>query len=73
MFGSNPVPSRYCASQYAVFDPRTFELRVANAGLRCRCIGRKAAARPAEKAACPQTSSILRVMSKLRFGWLRET
>jgi CheY-like chemotaxis protein len=28
-----PVPSRYCASQYAVFDPATLELRVANAGL----------------------------------------
>jgi phosphoserine phosphatase RsbU/P len=28
-----PIPSRYCASQYAVFDPATLELRVANAGL----------------------------------------
>jgi|SRR5208282_4212001 len=28
-----PVPSRYCATQYAVFDPATLELRVANAGL----------------------------------------
>jgi sigma-B regulation protein RsbU (phosphoserine phosphatase) len=28
-----PVPSRYCASQYAVFDPVTLELRLANAGL----------------------------------------
>ena len=28
-----PVPARYCASQYAVFDPGTLELRVANAGL----------------------------------------
>jgi phosphoserine phosphatase RsbU/P len=28
-----PIPSRYCASQYAVFDPATMELRVANAGL----------------------------------------
>lgn len=28
-----PIPSRYCASQYAVFDPVKLELRVANAGL----------------------------------------
>ena len=28
-----PVPSRYCASQYAVFDPVALEIRVANAGL----------------------------------------
>lgn len=28
-----PVPVRYCASQYAVFDPRTLELRLGNAGL----------------------------------------
>lgn len=28
-----PIPSRYCATQYAVFDPETLELRVANAGL----------------------------------------
>jgi CheY-like chemotaxis protein len=28
-----PVVSRYCASQYAVFDPVSLELRVANAGL----------------------------------------
>lgn len=28
-----PVPSRYCATQYAVFDPATLELRMANAGL----------------------------------------
>jgi CheY-like chemotaxis protein len=28
-----PVASRYCASQYAVFDPVSLELRVANAGL----------------------------------------
>lgn len=28
-----PVPSRYCATQYAVFDPATRELRLANAGL----------------------------------------
>jgi sigma-B regulation protein RsbU (phosphoserine phosphatase) len=28
-----PIPCRYCASQYAVFDPATLELRVANAGL----------------------------------------
>jgi phosphoserine phosphatase RsbU/P len=28
-----PIPSRYCASQYALFDPATLELRVANAGL----------------------------------------
>ncbi len=28
-----PVPSRYCATQYAIFDPETLELRLANAGL----------------------------------------
>jgi len=28
-----PVPSRYCATQYAVFDPAKLELRLANAGL----------------------------------------
>jgi sigma-B regulation protein RsbU (phosphoserine phosphatase) len=28
-----PVPSRYCATQYAVFDPATRVLRVANAGV----------------------------------------
>lgn len=28
-----PIPSRYCTTQYAVFDPATLELRVANAGL----------------------------------------
>ncbi len=28
-----PVPSRYCASQYAILDPATLELRLANAGL----------------------------------------
>jgi CheY-like chemotaxis protein len=28
-----PVPSRYCASQYAIFDSATLELRLANAGL----------------------------------------
>jgi CheY-like chemotaxis protein len=28
-----PVASRYCASQYAVFNPVSLELRVANAGL----------------------------------------
>lgn len=28
-----PVPVRYCASQYAVFDPRRLELRLGNAGL----------------------------------------
>jgi phosphoserine phosphatase RsbU/P len=28
-----PIPSRYCASQYAVFDPATLEIRIANAGL----------------------------------------
>ncbi|MGH9495306.1 MAG: PP2C family protein-serine/threonine phosphatase, partial [Candidatus Sulfotelmatobacter sp.] len=28
-----PIPSRYCASQYAIFDPTTLELRLANAGL----------------------------------------
>lgn len=28
-----PIPSRYCATQYAVFDPATLELRLANAGL----------------------------------------
>jgi phosphoserine phosphatase RsbU/P len=28
-----PVPSRYCASQYAVFDPATLEFCVANAGV----------------------------------------
>jgi phosphoserine phosphatase RsbU/P len=28
-----PIPSRYCASQYAVFDPATLQIRVANAGL----------------------------------------
>jgi len=28
-----PIPCRYCASQYAMFDPETLELRVANAGL----------------------------------------
>lgn len=28
-----PIPSRYCATQYAVFDPVTLELRLANAGL----------------------------------------
>jgi sigma-B regulation protein RsbU (phosphoserine phosphatase) len=28
-----PVPSRYCATQYAVLDPATLELHVANAGL----------------------------------------
>jgi len=28
-----PVPSRYCATQYAVFDPTTLELHLANAGL----------------------------------------
>ena len=28
-----PIPSRYCATQYTVFDPLTLELRVANAGL----------------------------------------
>ncbi len=28
-----PVPSRYCASQYAIFDPATLELRLSNAGL----------------------------------------
>jgi sigma-B regulation protein RsbU (phosphoserine phosphatase) len=28
-----PVPSRYCATQYAVFDPVNMELHLANAGL----------------------------------------
>lgn len=28
-----PVPSRYCASLYAIFDSATLELRLANAGL----------------------------------------
>lgn len=28
-----PIPYRYCTTQYAVFDPTTLELRVANAGL----------------------------------------
>lgn len=28
-----PIPGRYCAAQYAVFDPATLELRLANAGL----------------------------------------
>lgn len=28
-----PVPSRYCATQYATFDSATLELRLANAGL----------------------------------------
>lgn len=28
-----PVPSRYCATQYAIFDSATLELRLANAGL----------------------------------------
>jgi sigma-B regulation protein RsbU (phosphoserine phosphatase) len=28
-----PIPARYCASQYAVFDPATLEIRIANAGL----------------------------------------
>jgi sigma-B regulation protein RsbU (phosphoserine phosphatase) len=28
-----PIPGRYCASQYAVFDPATFDLRVASAGM----------------------------------------
>ncbi len=28
-----PVQSRYCASQYAVFDPETLTIRVSNAGL----------------------------------------
>jgi len=28
-----PIPSRYCSTQYAVFDPATLELRMANAGL----------------------------------------
>lgn len=28
-----PIPSRYCATQYAVFDPVTLELRLSNAGL----------------------------------------
>jgi phosphoserine phosphatase RsbU/P len=27
------VPRRYCAAQYALFDPSTLELRIANAGL----------------------------------------
>lgn len=27
------IPSRYCATQYAVFDPTTLELELANAGL----------------------------------------
>jgi len=28
-----PIPSRYCATQYAVYDPAKLELRLANAGL----------------------------------------
>lgn len=28
-----PIPGRYCAAQYAVFDPATLELRFANAGM----------------------------------------
>jgi len=28
-----PIPSRYCATQYAVYDPARLELRLANAGL----------------------------------------
>jgi phosphoserine phosphatase RsbU/P len=28
-----PVPSRFCVTQYATFDPHTLELRFANAGL----------------------------------------
>jgi len=28
-----PIPGRYCATQYAVFDPVTLDLRMANAGL----------------------------------------
>lgn len=28
-----PIPSRYCATQYAVYDPATLEIRFANAGL----------------------------------------
>ncbi len=30
------VPHRYCAVQYAVFDPESYELSIANAGLRPR-------------------------------------
>lgn len=68
-----PVPVRYCASQYAVFDPRTLELRLGNAGLPLSLHLLKTVARPLEKAAYPPASSIPRLMIKLLFAWLRET